>query len=162
MADTRYDIEDFTDNLLAFLQANLNTKLAAIDTAKNDGITLSQIHSAAYFFQNLSVEIVNQNPFVFYRIDTLGGAENLFSAVDRNFSMQVMVVLSDDGNDTDIMRRVLRYQRALIELFESNYASVSKLGKVKVQGLAPFPIESLANRTEISQVVGVTLEVHIA
>lgn len=157
----RYDVENFTDDLLAFLQANLNTKLSSLDTEKNDGITLAQIASTAYFFQNLSTEIVNYNPFIFYRIDTMGGAQNLFSAVDKNFQMQVMVIVSDNGNDVDIMRRLLRYQRAMIELFESNFANVSKLGAIKVQGLAPFPVESLANRPEISQVVGVTLEVHI-
>lgn len=156
-----YDIENFCDDLKDFLIANFNTKLSALDTEKNDGITLAPIASTAYFFQILSTEIINYDPFLFYRIERIGGGENLYSAVDRNFEMQVMVILSDSGNDLDVMRRMLRYQRALIELVESNFANISRVGAIKVSGLAPFPVEGIANRAGISQVVGVTLEVHI-
>jgi hypothetical protein len=155
----RYDIENFFDDLKAFLQANMNTKLAAIDAEKADGITLGTISNAAYFFQTLGDEIANYNPFVFYGIDQLP-ANAIYSNVDAAITAQVVIVLSDDENDPNIMKRLLRYQRALIELFESNYAGISKIGKILVSGLAPAPL-ALAGRAGLDRVIGVNLEVHL-
>ncbi len=158
----RYDIESFCDDVQTALSDNLNTAITAINTEKNDSLSLASLSSGAFFFQSLVPQVVNQNPFVFYRLDSLEVVQpSPESHIATRLTMQVMVILEDDGNDALIIKRMLRYQRALIDLFTSRYSRVSKIGKIKVSGITPFPIDALAGRANISQVSGVTLEVFL-
>lgn len=156
----RYDIESVMDDIKAFLQANLNTKITAMNTEKNDTITLSSISNNAYFFQTLGEDIANFNPFILYGVNEIGGKNNLQSAVDMDFTGHIVVVLTDGGNDPNIIRRLFRYQRCLIDLFENNWSKISKIGSIKVSGLAPLNV-LFENRPASDRVIGISIEVHL-
>jgi len=156
----RYDIEAFCDNVGAFLQANINSKITSINTEKNDSFTLTQIDSGAIFFQTLGDEVANYNPFILYGIADMP-AENAYSEIGVIVRLQVCVILADAQNATETIRKLLRYQRALIELFTSNYSDVGVIGKVKVSGLMPVDIK-LLNRSSYDKVIGIELEAAIA
>jgi hypothetical protein len=155
----RYDMESFCDDLKTFLQANVNTKLAAMDTAKNDGITLSTIASGAYFFQTMGSEVANYNPLIYYGVSE-ATANVIQSDADRSFICDVVLIFSDDGNDPDIVRKMFRYQESLLQLFETNYAAISKLGTIKIHTVYPFS-QIQTNSALKDWSVGVALEVHL-
>lgn len=156
-----YDIESFFNDLETFLVANLNTKLAALDTEKNDGISLTTLASNAYFFSSMGEEVANMNPFVYYDIDSMKETGSVYAATTKGFIANVIVVLSDEGNDPDIAKKLLRYQRALIELFESNFSNVCPVARIQVSGLQPISFQ-LRNRPCMDRAIGVSLEVTIA
>ena len=157
----KYDIENFFDDVLVVLRANINTKLAAIDTDKNDGITLETVNTDAYFFQTMATQMANFGVFVYVGVGEIEGDPSPYAYVSQKFSADVVVILSDDGNDPNIMKRLLRYHRALIEIFQTNFDKISKVGKIKISSLSPFPIEVM-DRPTLSRGIGVSLEVHLA
>lgn len=155
----KYDIEAFFADLLSTMQAKLNTKLLEIDSDKNDGITLPQIASTAYFFQNLDSEIANFNPFIYYGLANFIDGNSFAGAVDVAFTAQVVLVLSDDGNDPYIIQKLFRYQRALMEIFQTYFANISQIGTIKITGLEPLPYQF--NKLNPSRIIGVAIEVHL-
>ncbi len=157
-----YDIENLLVDIKAFLVANLNTKLTAIDSDKADSITLAQVDSSAYFFQNLSkAAVANYNPFVLYGIDEIPKQLGIGPATIKEYTLFVIVVLTDSGNDPDSLKRLLRYQRALTELFEESWNRVGGSVRFKVSGLVPIPL-SLLDDNRISNVIGVNLDVALS
>ncbi len=157
----KYDIEAFFVDLKAVLQANMTTKLAEIDSDKNDGITLGTISNDAYFLQTMATQMANFDQFIYLGIGEIEGLGDPYTYTDQHFSADVVVILSDDGNDPYIMNRLLRYHRALMEICQTKFDKISRLGKIRISSLSPFPVEIL-NRPALSRGIGVSLEVHLA
>lgn len=161
MATAKVDFESIADAVKAYLQAKLNTKLAEIDAEKNDGITLATIPATAYFFDYLGSEEVNQPVFVLYGVSRMEPVSRSVQAVATRVTMQVAVVLTDSGNDREVLKRLLRYQRALREVFETGWNSVSGSLKFEVGSLAPYGLD-LLNRGADDRIIGITLEYCLA
>lgn len=159
---TVYDIESLLSDIRAFLVANLNTKLAAIDAEKNDGITLAQVNSSAFLDQTAGDhEMMNYDPFVMYGIEEAPETQAVGPGTITPYILFVVVALTDTANDPNVYKRLLRYQRAFRELFEANWANVGGSVKFKVSGSVPIPV-NLLDKKRISKVVGVTLSVALA
>src|SRR5687768_14571554 len=126
---SKYDIEKLLSEMSAFMKANLSTKLSAIDTEKNDGITLAAVETGAYFLQHLSEATANYNPFILYGIDDIESGGGIGPATRKPYKLFVVVALTDSANDPSIIPRLFRYQRALEDLFESDWSSIA--GSVK-------------------------------
>jgi hypothetical protein len=71
--------------------------------------------------------------------------------------------LTDSGDDTDVkmQARMLRYLRAIEEVFQENFQLVESGVKLKVQSLRPDTF-AVANSIEMARVVGVNLTASIA
>lgn len=153
----RYDLERLFADLETHLKANLGAELTALNTEKNDGITLVDIEQTAYFLQYLGDRIANFDNFIFYGLD-----ESVTNAVGpggiKIYNIHVVVVLSDTGNDPYIVKRLLRYQRALTTLLERDWAAIRKSVQFKLTGLAPVPLQ-LLNRSKPDRAIGVALTV---
>jgi hypothetical protein len=163
MAEPKMTVELICDTVKAYLVANLNTKLAAIDTEyASDGlnITLATIPGEAYFFDYLGDEVANFSPFILYGAEPEAGARS-GQLVATKLTIPVCVVLTDHGNDQHILRRLLRYQRSLKELFESGWNSVRNALQFEVTNLAPYPIR-LLDREHDDRIIGIKLETHFA
>lgn len=154
------DIEDVLDDIETFLKANLNTKIGEVNTEKGDGITLLTIDSGAYFLQSMANTVANFNPFVFYGISETR-SEGIGPGTAKFYFVDVIIVVTDSGNDPDIGRKVLRYNKALVELFENNYARVSGSDRLEVQSLEPVVFQ-LINSEDVYRAAGVRLEVVLA
>jgi hypothetical protein len=155
----KYDLESLFADIDACLKANLTTKLAAIDTEKGDGIVLKTVNSSAYFAQTLNMGIGAYDPYLVYGVidqapDGIGPA-----TADR-ITMQVVLVIADPGQDPDILKRVLRYQRALRELFEQNWEKMRKGVKLRIEPTLPVQLTELDSSKEF-RAVGVQLEVQL-
>lgn len=153
---TRYDLECFLDDVRTLLASSLNTKLTEIDSDKADSITLRQVDAAGYFLQSLDTQNLNVDPFVVYGVEEPVADMVAGPGLSVKYKAYVLLVIADAGNDANVFRRLYRYQRALLELFCTNWADLSR-GKVrtKVAGLNPFMPDLIGLKSALA--VGVTL-----
>lgn len=155
----KYDIESLLLDIETLLKNNLNNKITAINSEKNDSIVLAQIDSNAYFMQSLDGPEVNYNPFIFYGIEAISdeatGAN--FSFTPMRLSIAVALVMEDSGLDVNISRRMFRYQRAIKEIFEEGFDSIPEGIKLTVQSQVPIEL-SLLNDSYKHKAIGVTIK----
>src|SRR5687768_5557582 len=109
-----YDIESILVDVQALISANLNAKITAINTEKNDSITLRSIDSSAYFM-DMDDQSANFDPIVLYAVTGIDG-EGIGPVTSKIVTINVAIILSDDGHDMSIIKRMLRYGRALEEV----------------------------------------------
>lgn len=159
----KFDIENLLDAVTTFLKANLNTKIAAINSEKNDSITLGAVNSGAYHFQYPQDRADANDPIIVVeeaeepRIATSGGA--LVAVVHH---VGVTVILADSGIDPNIVRKLFRYRRALTDLFQENWANVIGSHKFELHAWSPtIPFKHMESG-ETARFVGVVLVVPIA
>lgn len=155
-----YDIESWLADLETFLKANLNTQIAALNTEKNDSLTLATIDTTGgYFFQTMNDRVANFDPILFYGVDKIE-AGPIGPATVEKYTIAVLIILADTGNDDVSGKRLLRYQRVLRDLFHSNFGQIGDNQYLKMNSLEPVAF-TLANSGDAYHAVGVTLEVNI-
>lgn len=141
MASVKYDVEQMIRDLATMFQANLNTKIDEINTAKGD-FSISTINASAWFFQHIP-STWNYPVFVIYGFDNIDATEvqedNMVQEVTSFFE-----VVIPDSNETESdaqIYKLLRYARALREVANENYDSLRGYSKIKVASLTPTAIE---------------------
>lgn len=149
------DLEVIMDDIIAFLKANLNTQITAMNTEKDDGITLSAINDASYQFQSLNNEVANFDPFILVTTVKIN-TEGIGPGTKKEYLIQVIVIKSDDGQDVNCGRKILRYGRVLSDIFEQKWDKISPSDKINIQSLEPVEME-LLNSGHKYQVIGVQL-----
>lgn len=132
-----YDLEQLCFDLQTIASANLATKLAALDTEKNDGLTLKAPASTAYFFQALNkAQATADDVFVFFGMDD-PTADGLGPMTVEEVEIFFIVMARDTGENQQYLRRMLRYSRALKEIFQENFSNTPWKNKLKVTSIAP-------------------------
>lgn len=140
----KYDLESLINDLKAVCVAQLNSKLSAINTEKADGLDVPPVSEDAYFFQSLAKSAAGQYPvFIFYgaedpTVDSIGAATLEAHSVD-------FIVVVREMADDKMSTRMLRYSRAMKEIFEQAFLQ-RKIGtKIEVISLTPtrFGIEGI-------------------
>lgn len=156
-----YDIEIFIIELQGLLQSDLNSKLSALDTEKNDGIILLPVGSSGYFIQTMDDAVANFDPFIYIGIDDVESV-GIGPATSNKFLITVALILADAVTDIYIWKRMMRYQRALVEVLQNKYATFSSHPcKVIIKSLVPISFR-LLDSTQSSRAIGCQLEVKIA
>jgi hypothetical protein len=157
----KYDIENLLTDLAAIAKTNLNTKIAAITAEKNDDIVLKTIDSGAYFFQSLAKNRAASYPvFLFYGMDD-PTADGIGPGTAETVNIFFLVVLQDTAEEEVYMTRLLRYSRALKEIFEENYATIRRVSRILVSNLAPVSFE-IENVSGTFKAVGVKVRATLA
>jgi len=152
----KYDVEKFCADLKTVLAANMNAKLLQIDAEKADAITLKPVDANAYFFQELNGNTANYDPYVLYSIEDMGSTGLGPVTVERPV-VHFVVVLADTGQDaTGIAARMLRYQRALKEIFEEHWAENGNGIKLEISSMVPVQF-SLMNSANPFRAIGVAV-----
>ena len=143
----RYDLENLIDDCVALLQANLATKLAAISAEKNDGLVLAVPDTTnGYFFQSLEKSTAAaQSVFVFYGLDDPEPLASSGQATGQKVDLFFIVVLQDTAENSIFVTRLMRYMRAVREIFEENFTGINRSVRLSVSSLAPVPIAALDN-----------------
>lgn len=154
----KYDVERLYSDIESLLKSELNNKLLEIDTEKAD-IVLDPVDDNAYFFQTMTENAENYDPFLFYGEDQVI-ATGTGPATVETFSIDIGIILQIK-NDPTTGTRLLRYRRALREIFEKNWVKINRNVKLKVTSLAPWPLPDLDTDT-LSVGIGVTLEASLA
>lgn len=152
---TQYDLENLASDLEAVMKNFLNTKLASLDAEKADGMSLLPLDNQAYFFATLDGKEANFNPFIVYGIDDIA-TDSVGPTTANTVTFNFAIVLIDEGMDLAIVNRMLRYQRALREIFEENWSQSRNGIKLKIQSLVPAFLKGI-NATYPSRVVGLNV-----
>lgn len=149
------DIESILSDIETHLKANLNTRIAALNTEKNDSIVLKTVSDNAYFFQTLNDSLANYNPFLFYGLANVAG-EGIGPGVVKTLTIQVIICIEDRGEDLFIGKRMLRYSRVLEDLFNSGWAKIKPYSTFKINSLVPVAL-TLMNSQHPYRAVGIDL-----
>lgn len=133
----RYDLESLLNDLKAVAVANLNAKLSSITTEKADEISLLPIPEEAYFFQVLDKKKAGHHPaFIFYgasdpQIQSTG------PATAEDYEIFFIVVLRETAEGEAFTTRLLRYSRALKEIFETAFTQNKVRTRIMVSSITP-------------------------
>ncbi len=156
----RYDLETFLTDIKDLLVANLNTKIAAITSEKNDGLTLDTINNLAYHMQGMDGPQANFDPFVYIGVVNIEGESQLLNTITQP-DVMVAVVIADEGMRTEMWKVLLRYQRALKEVFEENFDFANGVGKLTIKSQVPIELQ-LLNNSFSHKAIGVSLKADLA
>jgi hypothetical protein len=152
----KYDAEMLLADVRSIVADNFNTKVAAINAEKNDGISLDTLNSSAFFMQQLNGNLANYNPICFYSLDNIETVSSGPLASHR-FSISVLIIAIDTGEEVECGVRMLRYLRALEEIFKEKWNENRHGIKLQIQSLVPIPLTEL-NSTNSYRATGVVLE----
>ena len=156
---SKFDLECLVDNIEQFLKDNLNTKIQEIDVEKNNGITCELVDPEAYIFQSLDNLPVNFDPILFYGISDLG-SDSVPGAVAKKPKIEISVIKVDDESK-EIGKKLLRYGRALEEIFEKNYFKINNVRpKIEVTSLQPVSFKA-QNSSHRFKAIGIEIETSI-
>jgi hypothetical protein len=142
-----YDLEKLSFDLREICKANIVAKLLAIDTEKADGVTMQSPHASAYFFQALTKAQASQYPcFVFFGMDD-PISDGLGPMSVEEVELFFIVMLKDTAENEVYLQRMLRYSRALKEIFQENFNNTPWKNKLKITSVAPvsFQIAGVAS-----------------
>jgi len=87
----KVDLETILADVKATMVAHFNAKLTALNTEKNDGITLLPLDGDAYFLQQLNGKLANWNPICVYGCDNIETISRGPFAGSK-FTLSVMIV----------------------------------------------------------------------
>lgn len=152
---TAYDLESILSDLEELLQGLLNLKLNEIDAEKDDGITLKELDTNAFHFQTLNQKNANYNPIILYGVEG-AEAQPIGPATLHKYNLSVVVALADNGQDRVIVKRLLRYQRAIKEVIHENWDRLNNGVNLMIRELPPD-----LNNAEGYKVIGLMLEATI-
>lgn len=157
------DVEDILDAVKLILTTHLNTKIQAINAEKADAYTLKEINDSAYFLQTMDAAQANYDPYIFYGVGEMADEPAPYPGgrTAYRLDLDVLIVVADHGNDVNIGRRMLRYQRALKEVFEEHFDELPGRSKLSVKSQVPVTIQ-LLNSSHRHRVVGVLLGTDLA
>ncbi len=159
-----YDAENLLEAILGVMTSGLNAKVAAIEAEKladGKGLTpaLAAINSAAYYAQTWDEKILNsKGASIFYGIGDVSLVENA-GAHAKTYKMFVDVVYVDSDLQKDGYKRILRYSRALEELFAVQFAPAIAGGTVKVEQIYPIGFKLEMDSSDEVKIGGVSLTV---
>lgn len=137
----KYDVENLLADIKTILVNNLNTKLAAIDSEKNDGITLKTVAEDAYILQSMDAKSANYNPYILYGVVDIEG-EGFGPMTQQILQIQVALVLADFG-EQEMGKVMLRYLRALQEVIEDNWTENNNGVKLSISSLVPIDLQNI-------------------
>lgn len=150
----RYDLENYLVDVLAVMTTNLNTVIGAINTEKNDSITLKTVDANAYFLQTLDSAAANYDPYILYGIENIETV-SMGPHSGHKVTVSVVIVLAD-FEDLNVTKRILRYGRALEQCFQENFQNNDQGLRIEVQSLVPVQFQAL-NSSYRYRAIGVLL-----
>jgi hypothetical protein len=155
-----FDLEKLLVDLDAYFKANLNARITAINTEKNDTITLEQINAGAFILW--SNETVNKSYDRFILIQPLDVVSNVNGPyVSEQYSIEVLMFLQENYNRIDSWKEVLRYWRAIKEVALKSWDKVAVGIQGDVTSLAPIAFSDNQSSTPL-KVFGVRIDFTIA
>lgn len=130
-----FDFEKILVDLDAFFKANLNNRIAAINTEKNDN--LATVDSGAFVLWSLDTVNKSYNPFILIQLANVTSNFN-GPYVSEQYEIEVLMFLQDDYNRIDNWKQVLRYWRAVKETASLAWDKVARGMQADITSLAPI------------------------
>ena len=155
----KFDAEVLLDSILDIMTTGLNTKIAAVEaekTAMGKSIGLAAVDSNAYYRQTWNDKILQYTPAIFYGIENTA-ATAVAGVTATQYFLFVEVIISDSGNDDQVVNRILRYTRALQELFEEQFGKVAEAGRIKIETVRPVSFKLDEDTSDEVKVGGISI-----
>lgn len=159
----KFDGEDVLAMILSIMKDGgaLNAKIAAIEAEKlaaglNLTPGLANVADISYYEQTWNSKILNTTPAIFYGIEDCVALDG-GGAAAKTYECFVEIVLIDSGQTNDYNRRILRYSRALEELFESALSAPAEVGQVKIKSVRPITFKLELDSSEEIKVGGISI-----
>lgn len=162
MAITRLGAEDVLDAINDMLESQLNTYIVEQNTERADSITLVQIPSGGFFFQELPPDL-NINPWVLTAIGTPIEVKARGPAIAKTFTVSVYLGTSGAINNKmeDIQRMFMRYTDAICRCVTKNFSILSGFSLTEITQV-PQAAEIETQSGEVIRVAGVQMTAVIA
>ena len=157
----RFDLELLLSSLKQVCLDDLNAKLSAITTEKADGNEMLSVPSDAYFFQVLHKSAVGARPVFMYYGAEDPEANPLGPHTAENYNLFFVVALARTAEEQSFEIRLLRYARALKEIFETAFTQNKIRTKILVTSITPTNF-ALAGSSGTFVGVGVKIKAVIA
>jgi len=156
----RYGLEELLNDLETIIKANLNTKIASINTEYDDDYNLETVRDEAYFLQTLDQQFSNYPTSILYGVTNIDSISNAGNSVDT-FTIEINIVITDTGQNVNIAKKLYRYSRVLKEIIEEKWASANNGIKLNIKSLIPIYFED-ANNSSFYRAIGIELVASIA
>jgi len=153
----QYDIETFLGAVEEYLKANLSAALTAVTAEKGDSLTLKPVPSDGYFIQTLNERVANYDPYVYIGANESPEVLSNGPAQAKTYRVNVALVIANSGEDSNLWKRMYRYQRAIEDVFAGAWDRIAKGPKVTFDGV----IDPLEPQYHLQQ-VGIRVRVTIA
>jgi hypothetical protein len=158
MAQAKYDAEQFLNDVEAILKAHLPAKLAEISAEKADDMPIPAPKDESYMLQTLNDKVNNFTPFLVYGLAP-GMDQGIGPSTAEEWVVSVVIGITDTGQHAKkypAAKKLLRYRRALKEVFEDHWLKLRNGLKISVKGLTPVALQ-LQNSSEEHRVVGILI-----
>lgn len=148
----KYDAEALLNDLENIIKQNLNNKIAEIQAEKeallgSSNFNVPSVDENAYF-DTLDGRESNWNPYVYYGVGDNSPIE-IASAEASELSLFFTVVLTNDANDPNVYRKMLRYIRALQEVVSENFDEIAEASNFKITTLTPSDMRDMDGEDEM-------------
>jgi len=136
----RFDLENFSDTLKAYLVDNMAAKIAEINTEKGDDPVLIEIPETQYF-EDFNRKIVNFKDFMYFGfLDFETGIPNA-GELGQPASMFFMTFVTDQNSGVIGRNKILRYTRAMFEIFQENATEEANISDLEITILPPEAVK---------------------
>ena len=121
------DIETWEEWILSQVQANLNTHISQITTAKGDGV---QLDSIAHYNSDIATDQAPQANFVLkysVNVEVKETEREGFTTLQANIELAIVYtgVAPTNSSNPTVRKQLLRYQKALTKCFNNIYGCES-------------------------------------
>lgn len=162
------DIEDILEDVLSVMKTDsaLNNAIQKIENekvSKSRGLEggLKSVPDNAYYFQTWNDKILNEAVAVFYGVEDQNpddaGPESRAQAESYKIFIEILVL--DDGMKDDAVKRVMRYAKALKELFNAQLSDRLRHERVTLTLKKPMAIRAGLNTSQEYKIGGLELSV---
>lgn len=134
-----FDTEDLIKQAEAVVKTYLNTEIDCLNTEKGDTL-LNTINDSAWYLQNLDDKVFSYKTFIVFGINPNSKiTQALETANIRKVEMFFEVCTSRDSgtNAQNVFYKMLRYTRALEQVFHKYSGKIQSGVKFKVAALEP-------------------------
>lgn len=160
-----YDVEDLVQDIETLLKASLVTKITALEAAQVaaglpaawESPAVPAIDADAYFQFGWTNESLNKAVGVgIFIAEQSSVGEGPFTK--QVYVVDVGVYVSGTNNDPLADRKLLRYSKALKELFETSWGQInSAVTREKLETIGPIEFRLNVNSSDDCKIAGVTL-----
>lgn len=135
----KFDLETFSDTLKAYLVDGMAAKIAEINTEKGDEPVLIEIPETQYF-EDFNEKIVNFKDFMYFGFLPFEPSIPNAGEIGQDTSMFFMTLVTDQNSGKVGRNKILRYTRAMYEIFTANATANANISDLEITILPPESI----------------------
>lgn len=128
---SQFDVEAFYDHCAGIVQDNITAKVAEINAEKADSHAIVA-PTVNQFVADFSKQILNENFFIFYTLLDAQTVGQVGSYAAQEVSMLFYACFLEAEDGTDVIKKSLRYSRALTEIFLEHYRDTPEISGIEI------------------------------